>query len=285
MGTQNFTGQRDDSRNSFAGNGKLDAIQMATLDTTDAAMIYINSDIGQSAGEDARKRVHRRTARFVKDGGTDAGLLTLKTFVYDETNTILTGTETVTIGGIEYTATSGIITHTAIDLADMTVQGMLDTINAIPGFIAEIGDALTTTSLDADDVCVEVDADTVIPPIGSPALGILTNDVSVSNAVYKRIGLPTRTDRDPLQLLQVRGDIDVMTGGVVEVIRDDQAEYVSDGSHLETYESWVAVAAQTEYLSDNVLEGQTIRGPVVLKVSATSITGAAFSLKYRQALV
>jgi len=279
-------GYRDDSRNSFVGNGTLDSVIIASLSTTDKGMIYLASDLGQTAGEDARKRIDKQTVTFASDGGTDAGLLTLKRYCVDEVGDALASGVTVTIDGTDYTTGAGGVISHALDLEDLTVKDLLDQINALPGFVAEIGDALTTTTLDGDDIIVDM-AETNIPQVSGVGekLEILKNDVSATNVAYLRIGLPTRKDRDPLQLLQIRGSITDNTDATLQLLRDDEGEYVSDGSHQEEYEAFAPATSLTEHLDENVLEGQTIRGPVVLKVAATAITGASYKVKYRQALV
>lgn len=273
-----FDGHQDNSRNSFAGNGTLSAIITAALNVTDKPLIYLNSNLGQLAGEDARLRIASQEVAV-----TTAGQVTLTRQFVDETNTNLTAATVVDIGGTSYTTgATGIVTHTLAIATYATVQAMLDGINALPGFFAEIGDALTTTPLATGKHIALTKV--VIPEIGFEPIGICDNDVSATNVAYLRIGLPTRKDRDPLQLLQIRGLITSATGGLIQLLSDDQADYVSDGSHQQVYEEYTPATSLTAHLTDTVLDGQTLRGPVVLKVSATAITGAAYSIKYKQAL-
>jgi len=273
--------ERDTSRNSFVGNGKLNAVLTAALDDSDKPLIYINSDLGQLAGEDARKRIDKQTVAC-----TTAGQVTLKRYMVDETGAALASGVVCGIDGTDYTTGSGgVITDTLAIATYATVQAMLDGINALPGYKALIGDALTTTPL-ATGKHVAL-TETNIPHIGMEALGICTNDASASEVVYLRIGLPTRKDRDPIQLLQVRGKITAVAGGSVTLYGDDQDDYVSDGSHLIEYDAWTPATNNTleEFMGDNILEAADLRGPIVLKVAATAIDGADFHVKYRQALV
>lgn len=276
-----FTGYQDNSRNSFVGNGQLDAIQVAKLTDSDAAMIYIISDMGQLAGEDPRKRIDKQTV------ATDtAGSVTLKRYMKDETGTALDSGVTVEIGGTEYTTGSGgVITHTLARATYTDVQLMLDAINDLPGFIATIGDA-TCSALLSIGAHVAV-AEANIPFIGSDPLGICHNDASARETVYKRIGLPTRKDRTPLQLIQIRGKITAVAGGSLTLYGDEQDDYVAGGSHLIEYDSWVPETNATleEFMGDNVLDASNLRGPLVLVASATAIDGADFTIKYKQALV
>lgn len=276
-----FTGLRSDKRNSFVGNGKLSAVLTAALNTDDKALIYINSDLGQLAGEDARKHIDKQTV-----ASTTAGAVTLKRYMKDETGTALASGVVVEIEGTEYTCgAGGVITHTLAIATYATVQAMIDAINALPGFIATIGDALTTTPLATDKHVAVTEAN--IPFIGFDPIGAVLNDVSATNVAYLRLGIPTRKDRGPIQLIQVRGLITAVAGGAVTLQRDDQDEYVSDGSHLEEYDAWTPAADATleKFVDNTVIDAADYRGPMVLKVAATDITGASFHIQYRQALV
>ena len=278
---QKFTGYQDNSRNSFVGSGKLDAIQIATLDDSDAAMIYILADMGQLAGEDPRKRIDKQTVE-----SDTAGSVTLKRYMQDETGTALASGVTVDIGGTTYTCgAGGVITHSLPRATYTDVQLMLDAINALPGFIATIGDATSSALLTIGSHVAVAAAN--IPFIGAAALGICTNDASERETVYKRIGLPTRKDRGPLQLIGLRGKITLVAGGTITIYGDEQDDYVAAGSHLVEYDQFVPAVDATleEFIGDNVLEGATLRGPLVLVAAATAIDGADFKLKYRQALV
>jgi hypothetical protein len=270
--------QRNDQRNSFVGNGSLPSVINARLNTTDLPLIYINSDLGQLSGEDPRKRIDKQTVTV-----TTAGQVTLTRYMQDEVGDALASGVVVEIEGTEYTtATGGKIAHVLAIATFANVQLMLDGINALPGFIAVIGDALTTTPLATGKHIALTEIN--IPFIGMEPLGICDNDVSATNIAYKRIGLPTRKDRDPLQLLQIRGKITSATGGLIQVIGDEQDDYVLGGAHQEVYEEYTPSTSLTAHLTDTILDAQTLRGAITLVVSATAITGADYSLKYKQAL-
>ena len=278
-----FTGYQDNSRNSFVGNGNLNAIQVAKVDDSNAAMIYILADLGQLAGEDPRKRIDKQTVESDVDGS-----VTLRRYVQDETGTALASGVTVEIGGTEYTTEAGgVITHSLSRGTYTDVQLMLDAINALPGFIAEIGDALSNTLLVVDyHTAVAV---VNIPLIGSTALGICSNnpDAGGNMTAYKRIGLPTRKDRAPMQLIGLRGSITAVSGGTLTLYGDDQDDYVAGGSHLVEYEQFVPAVGETpeNFISATILDGNELRGPLVLVAAADAIADADFKLSYRQALV
>lgn len=278
---------RTDKRNSMVGNGRVDAIQIATLGFSDTLhpIMSIGSDLGHLPGEDTRKRIVKQTITIAPTGGTGSKLLvTLKRYCQDETGSALASGVVVNVGGTEYTTgAGGVISHALNGATYTTLHDLIGAINALPGFVARIGDALTTQVTDSDNFIAL--AETGLPEVQISMLSTLYRDVSEDTYAMVRIGLPRKYDNDPLQLLAVRGTTAGVTAGTVKVIRDDMEEYVADASHQEVYEQWTSAAAQTEYLDDNVLEGATIRGSIVVQVYASDLTAVALQIKYRQGLV
>ena len=201
----------------------------------------------------------------------------------DETNTVLDPGVVVDIDGTEYTTgAGGVISHAINGAAYTTLHDLIDAINALPGFIAKIGDALTTHDTGTDDF-IDV-AETVVTDANIRMLKTLFRDISEDNIAYVRIGLPQKQDMAPIQLMQIRGLITNATGATGEIIKDNMVDYKSDGSHQVVYEAFTPDTSLTNHLDDNVLEAQDVQGSIVLKVYATSATGAAYSVKYRQSL-
>lgn len=276
----------DAERNtSFVGNGQLGTIQSArmTIGDTVHPIISIGSEIGGFAGEDPRKRISKQTITIDADGSSSKLLITLKRYVVDQTNAAVASGVTVTIDGIDYTTGSGgIISHTIAGASYNTLHDVLAAINALPGFIAFIGDALTTHNTNTNDF-IDL-AETVVPEGVNGLLNTLYRDVSEDDIAYLRIGLPRKYDMAPIQVVGLSGLITSATGAAGYLIVDNDSEYMSDASHQETVFQFTPATSLTDHIADNVLEAADYRGSLVLKVSATNATGSNYLLKYRQVL-
>lgn len=277
--------KRSDSRNSMVGNGKVDAIQIASLGFSDTLhpLMYIGSDLGALPGEDTRKRIKKQTMAISTAGAGTTLRVVLTRYMVDETGSALAASVVCNIDGTEYTTTTGgKIVHNIDGATYTTLHDLIVAINALPGFVARIGDALTTYSMATNDFVAVSETDLNEAQISLKPT--LFRDVSEIYVASIRVGLPRKWDNDPLQLLGISGTLTGVTAGTVKVIRDDMNEYVAGGAHQEVYETWTAAAAQTAYLDDNVLEGATIRGSVVIQVASTDLSAANISIKYRQGL-
>ena len=278
---------QDRSKEGYIGNGQLDAVQVAKMgfgDTT-GACINLASDLGSIAGEDAKKRIKKQTFAIDANGGTSSELLlTLKRYMVDQTGAALASGTVVSIGGVNYTCgAGGVITHSINGKVDDTLHAFVARINTFAGFKASILHALTTQDTGSADY---IDAaETVLPEAAFGGIATLFRDASAHHVSALRLGLPRANDRDPLKLLKIAGKATGATAGTVKLIRDDDAEFVADGSHQEAYLNETLTGAQTSYIDDNVLECQTIRGPVVLIVASSDLSAADFAIHYKQGLV
>ena len=276
----------DKRKYNYIGNGKLDAIQMANLGFTDAQSTCINLavDNGFIAGEDAKKAI--KQTKFIIEPTGDASskvMLSIVRYMVDETGTALANGTVVSIGGTDYTCTSGgLITHEIGGTDYPILKDFVDAINVFPGIVATIHNALTTQAMNTDDFIAV--SETVLADVAAGGVETLSRDASAQFLAVLRLGIPRANDRGPMQLLQVKGTTTDISNGTVKLIRDDAGEYVADASHQETYLSDTTVAAMTAYLDDNVLEAQTIRGPVCLVVESDDLTAVDMNIKYRQAL-
>ena len=75
---------RDNSRNSFVGNGRVDAVQTAQIvSLADDTMptIAIGSDLGPIAGEVYGKRISKQSITVDADGSGGELLITLKRYI------------------------------------------------------------------------------------------------------------------------------------------------------------------------------------------------------------
>jgi len=280
--------KRTDARNSFVGNGQLNALQVATMGLGDTLhpTLAIASDLAQRAGENPRKRVSKQTITVAPTGGTGSKLLvTLKRYCVDEKGAALADTTVVTIDGVDYTCGSGgIISHTLNGADYTTLHDLVAAINALPGFVAHVLHALSTHTTDSDNFIAASEQAVKDAQIGYTET--LYRDVSEDVTAFLRIGIPRPFDRAPLQLVEIRGAVTGATAGTVQLIKDDDAAYQSGGGHQVEYNKFTLVATTlTQYLGDNVLDAATIHGPVVLKVYASDLSACSFAVKYRQALV
>ncbi len=274
--------KRNDRNENLIGSGNLKAAIVETLALGDNNCINIGSSFNSYPSADPRKQIKKQTIQIDNDGGSSELRIILRRYVYDADGDILTGTKTVTIDGTDYTATSGVITHNIDGNTYDTLHDLVAAINALPGFVATITDALTTLDT-GTDAFIDV-AEVAIPSVKNGGMDTLANDVSETAIVYKRIGLPRVRDKNPLQLLEIRGSSTGITNGTVQLIRDNDDEYVAGGAHQEVYVDKTLVAAQTHYVDRTVENGDIIRGSVVLKVESDNLSAADFAVKFRQAL-
>ena len=278
-------GHEDRRQHDYIGNGNLDAIQMAPLGFGDdvGASINLASDIGPLPGEDAKKAIKKQTFAIDNDGGTSELRLILTRYMIDETGAALASGIVVTIGGVDYTTTTGgKIVHNIDGNTYDKLHDFVAAINVFPGFVASVLHALTTQDTGNDDY-IDV-AETVLNDASAGGTDTLFRDASETPLTVLRLGIPRPSDAGPMQLMEVKGLATGVTNGTIRLIRDDDREYVSDGSHFETYLADTLVAARTSYLDENILEAATIRGPVVLIIESDDLTAADYAIKYRQAL-
>lgn len=284
----------DAERNtSFVGNGQLGTVQTASMTIGDTVhpIISIGSLYDMFAGEDPTKRISYQTFEVNNDAGAGSTLrVILRRFVVDETNTALASGVTVKIDGISYTTgAGGVITHNIDGATYDTLHDFIDAINALPGFVCYIGDALTTHPMNTNDF-IDVYSGSagtgvVVPDATIDLLDTLYRDVSEDDIAYVRIGLPRKFDMAPMKILSIQGSITSATGAAGVLYTDNMDEYVSDGSHQESnIEFTPSTNALTEHVGANVLEASTYRGSLVLKVSATDAAGTSYKVRYQQEL-
>lgn len=281
----------DTERNvSFIGNGHLGVAQSASMTIGDTVhpIISIGSELNMFAGEDLRKQIRRQTIEVDANGGTSSKLkIVLRRYVVDQYGEPLASGVTVKIGGNEYTTgNGGVITHTLNGETYTTLHDMIDAINALPGFVCYIGDALTTHKMDADDF-IDLE-ETNIPSATTDLLDTLYRDVSEDDIAYVRIGLPRKYDLAPIQIIHIGGSITNAAGAKGQLITDNMDEYKSDASHQDVCVSFTPIAAATAAYTPHVNDGRQdaieYRGSLVLKVSATDAAGASYKVIYRQVL-
>jgi len=276
---------QDKSTIDYIGSGNLNAVIPETLGFGDAVNACINlaADIGPMMGENPKKATKKQTFQFDNDGGTSELRLIVRRYMVDETGAALASGTVVSIGGTDYTCgASGVITHNIDGNTYDTLHDFVAAINALPGFVASVLHALTTQDTGNNDY-IDV-AETVLPTAQSGGVDTLFRDVSETFMTCLRVGLPRPGDRNPLQLLSISGTSTNVTNGTLKLIFDNDADYVADASHQKRLVSETLLAAQTAYLDDNVLEGQTIRGSVVLEVKSDNLTACEMDIHYRQAL-
>lgn len=275
----------------YIGSGNLNAIIPETLGFGDdvSACINLASDIGPIMGEDPKKATKKQAFQIDNNGDNSELQLLLTRYMVDETGAPLANGVTVSIDGTDYTtenntagSVAGCIIHEINGNTYDTLHDFVAAINAFPGFVASVLHALTTQDTGNDDY-IDVD-ETVLPNAQSGGVDTLFRDVSETFTTCLRIGLPRPGDRNPLQLLSIKGTTTDVTAGTLRLIFDNDADYVADASHQKRLVSETLAAAQTSYLDDNVLEGQTIRGSVVLEVKSSDLTACSMDIHYRQAL-
>lgn len=276
------------NRNSFRGGGDLGAIQSETMGFSDTLhpILSIGSDLGSFPGEDPRKRILFQDFYVDPDGNeSDTLRLVLRRYVVDETGTAVTS-DTITINETEYpTDSSGYVLHNIDgDIYD-TLHDFIDAINALPGFVCYIGDALTTHDMNTTSfIEVAVGSAVKLPPIQGGATDALYRDVSADQTAYVRIGAPRKVDMAPLQLIGLSGYANTASSAGL-LVTDNMCEYKSDGTHIKTIKSFKPATSNTEIVDDDILHAGTHRGSWVLKVSATSgLTAASYLVQYRNKL-
>lgn len=276
----------DTERNtSFVGNGQLGTIQTAAMTIGDTVhpIISIGSLYDMFAGEDPRKRISKQTITIAPTGSSSKLLITLKRYVVDETNAAVASGTSVVIDGTTYTTgAGGVISHTIAGATYTTLHDLIDAINALPGFVCYIGDALTTHSTDSDDFIALTE--TVVPDATIGLLDTLYRDVSEDDVAYVRIGLPRKFDMAPMTLVGISGKITDNTGATGQLITDNMDEYVSDGSHQEVCEEFTPATSLTQHVDDDLQGAASYRGSWVLKVAADDAAGASYKVRYQQVL-
>lgn len=276
------------NRNSFRGGGDLGAIQSETMGFSDTLhpILSIGSDLGSFPGEDPRKRILYQDYYVDPDGNDSSTLrLVLRRYIVDETGTAVTS-DTITINETEYTTdSSGYVIHNIDGDTYDTLHDFIDAINALPGFVCYIGDALTTHDMDtANFIEVAVGNAVKLPPIQGGATDALYRDVSEDQTAYVRIGAPRKVDMAPLQLIGLSGYANTASSAGL-LVTDNMCEYNSDGTHIKTIKSFTPATSNTEIVDDDILHAGTHRGSWVLKVSATSgLTDASYLVQYRNKL-
>ena len=272
---------RNDKNENMVGSGQLRAAIVEKLDTVGNACINIGSDCASYPGADPTKQIVRQSIIIDNDGESGELLITLKRYFVDGQGSALASGVEIKMGDETYTTGSGgVVSHTFAGNTYNVLHDLIEAMNKLPGFVVTIRDALSTLDTGTDDF-VDV-AETTVPAIQHGGMDTLVTTGTFT--AVKRIGLPRPEDKNPLQLLEIRGKATGTTSGTLKLIRDNDAEYKSDASHQEEYVGKVLASAETQYIDRDVTNGDIIRGSVVLVASSNNLSAVDLAVKFRQAI-
>jgi len=157
-----------------------------------------------------------------------------------------------------------------------TLQDLVDKLNDITGVSAYVLHAPTNLSLDA----------ATFNDVSSTDLQnnryseVLTEALASVYRAYRRIGNPTVRDSGRLRLLGIAGTSTGNTTGTVKVYRDDEAAAATGPVELM---SFTQQTAQTAYVSDNMDNCATYRGPLLLEVASSDLSAVDIAVRTVQA--
>ena len=148
----------------------------------------------------------------------------------------------------------------------LTLGGLIDALNALPGITAWALDAPHSLSVDSN-TWTALSATQISE---SPSyLSCLKRSVVTTHPVYKRIGEPTVRDAGRIRITNIEVAITSETGGYVEIGRDDKVEgYVAHRRYTLTD------AAVDRFGNYTIEDAPTFQGPVLVTISAANLTGA-----------
>jgi uncharacterized protein YlxP (DUF503 family) len=261
----------------FMGNGKLDAIVPVPVTFADHNMIKIRFNKAQVAGELPNSMISKATIQVAEASSSASKfILTLRIFRRDASND---GTDVTTIADAdvhEFSVTGVAVVSGATQHQVDTLIDLVNAINTVDGFDAAITDGPTDWDLDHATNSVSV-AQTELPAL--PLwLDAVQNDVSVTFAVYKRIGLPEAHHRNALRLMEINAVATGVTAGKLTVFTDDVETGVGANFIDKTL-----LAAQTAYIGDDILNAPTYMGPLMVKFVSSDLSALTASINYQQA--
>ena len=160
---------------------------------------------------------------------------------------------------------------------------MVELLNEIPGIRAEILNAPYDLDFNTDDEIASL-SEVALPPVGSIGgpLQTLYADMSVTGASYLRIGLPEVFDRNALKLIGVAGAAagttpGTLTNGLLEIATNN-----GDGDD-QAIDSFELEADNVSYVSNTVLDAETVRGSLLVKASADDLDSVDIRVKVQRA--
>ena len=180
---------------------------------------------------------------------------------------------TITERVFDATGTAATPVTTTIDGATVeTLGGLIDALNAIDGITAWALDAPHSFSVDSDDF--EALSATAIPE--QPGyLDCVQREVATANLVYKRVGVPEVRDAGALAWTNLEVSITNETAGYVEIGTDDK---VKGYQALRRYS--LTDAAVDRFGNYKIDDAPTVKGPVLITVGATNLTGTVVRFEY-----
>lgn len=258
----------------FVGNGVYEQVQPINITDADYKCIKLMYDLAPKAGETVGSQITKVTFEVDADG-SDASKFhaQLKIYRRAETDDGSGAGTAAAADTYEFSAdgSQDVANSNAYTVA--TIGAMLEKLNAIPGVTAHVLNAPIALSIDTDDF-VDLAA-TVVPRSGS-WLECVTCDASESETVYKRIGLPEAHHRAPFKLIGLDAYITAVAGSNVQIYTDDPV----DGAGANYLTKAIATNATWEaLLADDVLNAITVKGPIIVKASATAIDGLNMNVK------
>lgn len=269
------------------GNGNPNGVTTFTMQFADDEMpcLALNYSLGQIAGESATVRPSRATFAVDANGGADDTfiLMTVTLKRYDNDGDALDDI-TYALSGV---AAGGKVDWDGADATGWTAKAStlkeaIDLLNEIPGIQAYAMHAPHAMCLGCDDF---IDVTTVdIPTQPGKYLETVYRDVSEYKSMglsgriaYMRVGLPELRDAGKMKLLKVRGTLTGITAttSTLRIYRDDirdyskeyDSTYADEMANKQMYLNAVAVAANTSYLDDTILDASTIQGPIIVEAA------------------
>ena len=287
------------------GNGNVNAIFTKSLTLSDTQMpcLALNYSLGQIAGESVNASFWKATCQITEPSSkpviiitrksrTTAGVLTAGTFTPVACTDI---TYTIT-GAAAKSAWTG--TATAQTANASTLKEAIDLLNEVPGIQAWAMHAPHGMSLNSDQFLVASEAD--IPTQPGLYHETLYRDVSEyvidtdKKVAWMRVGIPELRDAGSMKLLQLNSIVTGATGGLVKIYRDDirdygteySATYATDRANKQTYLNKTLVnTVLTEYVGATIENAVTIRGPVIVEISASDLTACVATMAIMQASI
>jgi len=277
------------------GNGNPNAIFTKTLTLGDTNMpcLGINYSLKPQVAESAKIRLSKATLTIAPTGAAGSKvLLTVAINRYDENGDALADVTYAISGAAAKVAWAG--TSPTFTASALTLKDAIDLLNEIGGIQAFALHAPHSASLNSGYFIALSETD--IPSQPAKYLECLYRDVSdyVINTnrkcAFLRLGLPEARDAGSMRLIGLNGTATGVTSGRVLIYKDDirdfsdeySATYATEIGRKQVYLDKVLVDTETEYIDKDILNANTIQGPIILEVSSTDLSALVHYLRVIQ---
>ena len=283
------------------GNGNPNAVFTESLRFADdkAPMLALNYSLGQQDGEEATVRNGHCELTIDANGGADDSFVLIKLDIhrFDQNGTAL--------GDISYDI-SGVAAGGKVEWDEVTddnwtakastLKEAIDLLNEVPGIQAWALDAPHWADLGSDNfIDFSVAAIESQPGRFTKCLYRDVSDYLIDTdkrVAWLRVGLPEARDAGSMRIIKCGGTITGATSGKVMILRDDIRDYGKEynatyATQLENQNKYLDATAVettlTNYIDKDILDAETVQGPIILQVTSTDMSAQTLALKLMQA--